>query len=90
MSIGLGISILFINGASLGGANILALFLHKKFNWNPGKVNFLFDFFVVLTGMYAIGLVSGFASVLSIIVTSCIISYFKTKNCREKRSRRES
>ncbi|WP_100397773.1 YitT family protein [Bacillus sp. FJAT-44742] len=79
MSIGLGISILFINGASLGGANILALFLHKKFNWNPGKVNFLFDFFVVLTGMYAIGLVSGFASVLSIIVTSCIISYFKTK-----------
>ena len=37
---GLGLSILFMNGASLGGANILALFAQRKFGWDPGKVNF--------------------------------------------------
>ncbi|WP_445486809.1 YitT family protein [Niallia sp. 03133] len=77
IAIGLGLSILFMNQASLGGANILALFLQKKYNWNPGKVNFIFDFTVVLVGLYSIGLVKGLYSILSIAVTSILIAYFK-------------
>ncbi|MFT8322729.1 MAG: YitT family protein [Bacillus sp. (in: firmicutes)] len=82
--IGFGLSILFMNQASLGGANILALFLQKKYNWNPGKVNFVFDFIVVLIGLYSIGLMKGFYSIVSIALTSIVIAYFKntiaTKN----------
>jgi uncharacterized membrane-anchored protein YitT (DUF2179 family) len=33
--IGVGVTMVFLNGSSLGGANILALFLQKRFNINP-------------------------------------------------------
>ncbi len=75
--IGLGLSILFANGSSLGGANILALFLHKKYKFNPGVTTFIFDFIVVATSLYAVGLLRGVSSVFSIAITSIVISYFK-------------
>ncbi|MGO4889063.1 YitT family protein [Anaerobacillus sp. MEB173] len=77
--IGIGVSILFMNGASLGGANILALYLQKKFNFNPGKTNFVFDFIVVLTSIYTIGLVRGIFSIISIAIMARVISYFKNE-----------
>ncbi|RAS75857.1 YitT family protein [Priestia endophytica] len=75
--IGLGLSFLFINGASLGGFNIVALYFQKRFQLNSGKVNFLLDFAVVLLSMYSIGIFKGLCSVASIAVTSFIIGYFK-------------
>mgnify|MGYP001499116640 CR=1 FL=1 len=77
--IGFGLSMLFINRASLGGINILALFLQQKKKWNPGTVNFVFDFIIVLLGIYSVGIARGLWSILSIAITSCIISYFKKK-----------
>ncbi|MFP7484148.1 YitT family protein [Priestia filamentosa] len=75
--IGLGLSLLFINGASLGGFNIVTLYFQKRFQLNPGKVNFSLDFVVVLLSMYSIGIFKGLCSVVSIAVTSFIIGYFK-------------
>ncbi|OXS68898.1 YitT family protein [Priestia filamentosa] len=75
--IGLGLSLLFINGASLGGFNIVTLYFQKQFQLNPGKVNFSLDFVVVLLSMYSIGIFKGLCSVVSIAVTSFIIGYFK-------------
>ncbi|MBM7663459.1 uncharacterized membrane-anchored protein YitT (DUF2179 family) [Bacillus mesophilus] len=75
--IGLGLSLIFMNGASLGGANILALFLQKRFNLNPGTINFIFDLFVVVSSIYVIGWIKGLCSILSIFVISKVISYFK-------------
>ncbi len=75
--IGIGLSLLFMNGASLGGANILALFLQKRYNTNPGKTTFIFDAAVVLTSILTIGFVRGLFSILSIAVTAKVISYFK-------------
>lgn len=77
--IGVGLSFLFINGASLGGSNMLALFLQRRYNINPGKTNFLFDFLIVISSFYSVGLIKGMLSVLSIAITSCVISYFKVK-----------
>jgi uncharacterized membrane-anchored protein YitT (DUF2179 family) len=79
MFIGMGLSIIFMNGASLGGANILALFLQKRFNFNPGRVNFIFDLLVVLSSVYVVGLVRGLCSIVSIYVTSKVVSYFKNE-----------
>lgn len=77
--IGAGISTLFRNGASLGGATLLAVYLHKKHDINPGKTNFLFDFVVILTSLAAYSIASGLLSILSIAVTSVVISLFKRK-----------
>jgi uncharacterized membrane-anchored protein YitT (DUF2179 family) len=77
--IGVGVTMVFLNGSSLGGANILALFLQKRFNINPGKVNFLFDLTVVLSSIYAVGATKGIFSIISIAVTSKVISYFKNQ-----------
>lgn len=77
--IGLGLTLLFANDSSLGGANILALFLHKRYRFNPGTTNFLFDLVVVITGIYTVGVIRTFASIVSIAMTSFIISYFKNR-----------
>ncbi|MFC0560621.1 YitT family protein [Halalkalibacter alkalisediminis] len=89
MVIGFGLSTLFLNGSSLGGANILALYFQKKFNWDPGKVNFIFDFLVVLSGFYYLGLLNGLYSIVSIAIYSSIISYFKNQ-IKERNVQKES
>ncbi|MED1601584.1 YitT family protein [Alkalihalophilus marmarensis] len=90
--IGIGLSLLFMNGSSLGGANILALFLQKRWNIDPGKTTFAFDFMVVLTSFYTVGFLRGLASVLSIAVTARVISYFKNEIAkrREESSKEKS
>lgn len=70
---------MFYHQASLGGANILALFLQKRYGWNPGTVHFLFDLAVVLAGIFSVGLLIGGCSLVSIAVTGLIVSYFKNK-----------
>jgi uncharacterized membrane-anchored protein YitT (DUF2179 family) len=77
--IGIGLSIIFMNGASLGGANILALFLQKRFNFNPGRINFIFDLIVILSSIYVVGIIRGLFSILSIYITSKVVSYFKNE-----------
>lgn len=77
--IGIGLSMLFMNGASLGGANILALFLQKRYGFNPGKANFIFDATVVLTSIMTVGFIRGLFSILSIAITAKVISYFKNQ-----------
>ncbi|MFF2890657.1 YitT family protein [Paenibacillus sp. NPDC057967] len=77
--IGVGLIGLFRNGASLGGATILALYLHRKHGINPGKSNFIFDFIVIASSLFAYSLTSGLISVLSIAVTSTVLALFKRK-----------
>ena len=77
--LGFGLSLLFLNGSSLGGVNVMVLYLQKTFGWDPGKVTFVADSIVVLFGVYSIGLVKGIYSILSVIILSGIISYYKGK-----------
>lgn len=79
---GLGLAILFENRSSLGGANILALYLEQKYNWNPGYTNCVFDSIVVLAGVYAAGLLRGLYSVLAVIVISSVIGYCKSRSAK--------
>lgn len=77
--IGTGLVILLLNRASLGGSNILALFLQKKFNWNPGTISFIFDSMIVLSGLYFFGLTKAILAILSLAFTASIISYYKNR-----------
>ncbi|WP_336511421.1 YitT family protein [Alteribacter salitolerans] len=77
--VGLGLAVLFLNGSSLGGANILCLFLQKRFGFDPGKSLFVFDSLVILTGLVSVGLIRGFYSILSVLMISFIVSMIKGK-----------
>lgn len=77
--LGLGLSFLFWNGSSLGGVNVLALFLQKRFGLDPGKVTLWADSLIVLSCFYSVGMENGIYSILSVVITSAIISYFKGK-----------
>lgn len=77
--IGAGITALFRNGASLGGATILAIYLHKKHDVNPGITNFVFDLIVVLISFSVFSLSSGLFSALSIAITSAFLSFYKKR-----------
>ncbi|SDB83573.1 Uncharacterized membrane-anchored protein YitT, contains DUF161 and DUF2179 domains [Shouchella lonarensis] len=76
--IGCGLSLLFSQQASLGGANIVALFFQKRYGIDPGKTNFLFDLAVALLSLFTIGLIPVLGSILSIVITSKVISYFRS------------
>ncbi|QDR82538.1 YitT family protein [Sporomusa termitida] len=75
--LGLGLSLLFWNGASLGGVNVLALYLQKRFGCDPGRVTFWVDGSIVVAYFYSVGAEKGLYSILSVLITSAIISYFK-------------
>lgn len=75
--LGFCLSFLFLNGASLGGVNILVLYLHKRFGWDPGKTTFIIDSTITIFGIYAVGLWKGMYSILSVVILSAIISYYK-------------
>ncbi|MDQ0062603.1 YitT family protein [Paenibacillus harenae] len=82
--IGTGVCLLFQYGASLGGSNILALYLGRRYRINPGKTNFLFDCFVLLISLSAYSLTSIVLSAISIAVTSAIIAIYKKTNSEHR------
>ncbi|WP_339206432.1 YitT family protein [Paenibacillus sp. FSL K6-3182] len=87
--IGAGITALFRNGASLGGATILAIYLHKKHGVNAGITNFAFDFLVVLTSLSVFSIKSGLYSALSIAVTSAFLSFYKRRKTGAEKEKQE-
>ncbi|WP_054026185.1 YitT family protein [Bacillus sp. FJAT-28004] len=87
--IGAGITALFRNGASLGGATILAIYLQKRYNVNPGMTNFVFDLLVVISSLSVFSLQSGLLSALSIAVTSAYLSFYKRRKTGSKQDKKE-
>lgn len=84
--IGAGITTLFRNNASLGGATILAIYLHKNHRFNPGITNLIFDLMVVLTSLSVISITNGLLSALSIAVTSSVLSFYKRRKNRAEQA----
>jgi len=48
---GTAVLILFRHGASLGGINVLAFFLHERFGWRAGTVQLVADSFILLSAL---------------------------------------
>jgi uncharacterized membrane-anchored protein YitT (DUF2179 family) len=76
---GIGLTTLLVNRASLGGVNIIALFLQKRYKVNPGTVNFVFDTSIVILGFYSVGVLQGVLSIVSVFIVSSIIGFYKKK-----------
>lgn len=81
--VGIGMTYLFLKNSSLGGTSILAVYLQKKYNWDPGKTLFILDIFILLTTVYSIGWYGLIYSTASALIVSTIVSISR-KRINEK------
>lgn len=73
---GIGILVLFRHHASLGGFNVLVLYLQQRFGWAPGKVQMGLDAVIVLAGgAFATGAAGLAASVLAVVVLNGVLAF---------------
>ena len=72
--IGLGLLILFRHRASLGGVNILALFLQERFGLRAGKVQMAIDALIVLAAVLVVPLDKVALSVLGAVALNLVLA----------------
>ncbi|SKA80291.1 Uncharacterised 5xTM membrane BCR, YitT family COG1284 [Pseudomonas extremaustralis] len=71
---GLGFIVLFRHNASLGGINILALFLQERFGIRVGKLQMSMDVMVLLASLYVVSVPLLLASITGAVVLNLIIA----------------
>lgn len=70
---GIGMLILFRHRTSLGGTNILALYLHDKFGWRTGTVLFITDLVILAAAFFVLPAGNLALSVLSTAIISSVL-----------------
>jgi uncharacterized membrane-anchored protein YitT (DUF2179 family) len=72
---GVGILVLFRHRASLGGLNIVVLYLQDRFGWRPGVTQMALDAVVVIGGgLWATDLTRVAYSVLSVVTLNLVLA----------------
>ena len=71
---GTGMLILFRHRASLGGLNVLVLYLQERFGWRAGKVQMVLDSLIVLGGLVVADLPRVALSVLGAVVLNMTLA----------------
>ncbi|MFJ5355455.1 YitT family protein [Pectobacterium sp. CHL-2024] len=71
---GIGFVVLFRHKASLGGMNILALYLQDKYGLRAGKLQMGVDVVIVLTSLFVVSIPMLIASILGATILNLIIA----------------
>ncbi len=71
---GMGFIVLFRHKASLGGMNILSLFLQDKYGIRAGKLQMGVDFVIVLASLFVVSVPMLIASIMGAFVLNLIIA----------------
>ncbi len=72
---GMGMLVLFRHRASLGGVNVVVLYLHDKLGWSVGKVQMLLDGAILLGGGLLVGdLARTASSLLAVVVLNLVLA----------------
>jgi uncharacterized membrane-anchored protein YitT (DUF2179 family) len=74
--IGIGLIFLFREGSSLGGFNMLCLFLEKRFGMNPGKTMFFTDILIVASATIVFGILQVLYSAVAIFIMTGILGRY--------------
>lgn len=82
--IGFGLTMLFRSNSSLGGINILALFLDRRYGINPGKTIMISDICIVLSALLVFTVMEVAYSILAIFVMSAVLGRYHKKSPIEK------
>lgn len=72
--IGLGLIVLFRHRGSLGGVNILALYLQDKYNIRAGKLQMAVDLCIVLAALFVVSWPMLLASIGGAIILNLVIA----------------
>jgi uncharacterized membrane-anchored protein YitT (DUF2179 family) len=71
---GIGFVVLFRHKASLGGVNILALYLQERINLRAGKLMMAVDSLIVLASLFLVSIPLLLASICGAVILNCIIA----------------
>ena len=72
---GVGMLMLFRHRASLGGVNLLVLYLQDRFGWRAGKVQMLIDCLILLGALAVVDLPAILLSVLGAVVLNLVLAF---------------
>lgn len=76
--IGVGLGIVFRNGGTTGGVDIIARIVHKYFGWSIGKSMFVFDLIVISTSVVTyLEYVEGMYTLLAVYVGARVIDFIQ-------------
>ncbi|TYR81577.1 YitT family protein [Priestia megaterium] len=84
--IGIGLIFLFRNGSSLGGINMLCVFLDKRFGINPGKTMLLTDIVIVGSATVVFGVVQVIYSLIGIFIMTGLLGRYHKNSPIERNS----
>lgn len=71
---GIGLLIMIRHKASLGGLNILCIWLQKRFGWRAGLVQLAFDIAILIAGFGVVSLTGLAISVLGAVAVNMVIA----------------
>ena len=72
---GVGMLILFRHRASLGGVNLLVLYLQDRYGWRAGKVQMLIDCLILLGALLVLEWPAIVVSVLGAVVLNLVLAF---------------
>ncbi|MED0673127.1 YitT family protein [Aneurinibacillus aneurinilyticus] len=85
--IGFGLILLFRSNSSLGGINILAMFLSRRHGINPGKTIMITDICIVCSALLVFDYIQILYSVVAIMVMSVVLGRYHKKSPIEKNNK---
>ncbi|WP_129710516.1 YitT family protein [Priestia megaterium] len=82
--VGIGLIFLFRHGSSLGGINMLCVFLDKRFGINPGKTMLLTDVLIVGSATVVFGVVQVLYSLIGIFIMTGLLGRYHKRSPIER------
>lgn len=76
--IGIGLGIIFRNGGTTGGVDIIARIVNKYIGWSMGKTMFIFDFIVItLSIFFVLDLIQGMYTLVAVYIGARVIDFIQ-------------
>ncbi len=76
--IGVGLGIIFRNGGTTGGVDIIARIVNKYSGWSIGRTMFVFDLVVITTSIFAIlDLIEGMYTIVAVYIGAKLIDFIQ-------------
>lgn len=76
--IGVGLGIIFRNGGTTGGVDIIARIVNKYLGWSMGKTMFIFDFLVItLSIFFVLDLIQGMYTLVAVYIGARVIDFIQ-------------
>ena len=73
--VGIGLGLIFRVGGTTGGVDIIARLVNKYYGWSIGRTMLLFDFGIILSSVFIIGLDMAMYTLVSVFISARVIDF---------------